>query len=199
MRNRFYIGEVKYKGEVFPEEQTAILDRTLFDSVQTKLDQQRTNHTKARQQSDSLMMGRIFDERGNRMTPTYAVKKGVRYRYYISAALIQGQSDKTAKLNRVPAAEIEKLIISAVRKHFGEKPHNVIGAEGPTSLNDKELISTHIARVDVKRDHLAIQLAIIPDSRAGRRTGKARWITKPTMTKVSQATTAGMVMPTQTS
>jgi site-specific DNA recombinase len=110
LRNRFYIGEVKYKGEVFPGEQTAILDRTLFDSVQTKLDQQRTNHTKARQQSDSLMMGRIFDERGNRMTPTYAVKKGVRYRYYISAALIQGQSDKTAKLNRVPAAEIEKLI-----------------------------------------------------------------------------------------
>jgi hypothetical protein len=91
LRNRFYIGEVKYKGEVFPGEQTAILDRTLFDSVQTKLDQQRTNHTKARQQSDSLMMGRIFDERGNRMTPTYAVKKGVRYRYYISAALIQGR------------------------------------------------------------------------------------------------------------
>jgi site-specific DNA recombinase len=167
LRNRFYIGEVKYKGEVFPGEQTAILDRTLFDSVQTKLDQQRTNHTKARQQSDSLMMGRIFDERGNRMTPTYAVKKGVRYRYYISAALIQGQSDKTAKLNRVPAAEIEKLIISAVRKHFGEKPHNVIGAEGPTSLNDKELISTHIARVDVKRDHLAIQLAIMPEQQSG--------------------------------
>jgi len=167
LRNRFYIGEVKYKGEVFPGEQTAILDRTLFDSVQTKLDQQRTNHTKARQQSDSLMMGRIFDERGNRMTPTYAVKKGVRYRYYISAALIQGQSDKAAKLNRVPAAEIEKLIISAVRKHFREKPHNVIGAERPTSLNDKELISTHIARVDVKRDHLAIQLAVKSELQSG--------------------------------
>ena len=52
-------------------------------------------------------MGRIFDERGNRMTPTYAVKKGVRYRYYISAALIQGHADQAAKLNRVPAAEIE--------------------------------------------------------------------------------------------
>ena len=36
------------------------------------------------------------------MTPTYAVKKGVRYRYYISAALIQGQSDKAANLDRVP-------------------------------------------------------------------------------------------------
>ena len=130
LRNRFYIGEVRYKGEVFPGEQTAILDRTLFDAVQTKLDQQRTNHTKARQQSDSLLMGRIFDDRGNRMTPTYAVKKGVRYRYYISAALIQGQSDKAAKLNRVPAVEIEKLIIGAVRKHLGTKTSQRNGSRG---------------------------------------------------------------------
>ena len=83
----------------------------------------------------------------------------VRYRYYISAALIQGQPDKAAKLNRVPAAEIEKLILSAVRKHLAGKPHNKVEAEGPDSLNDKELISAHVARVDVKRDHLAIQLS----------------------------------------
>jgi site-specific DNA recombinase len=159
LRNCFYIGEVRYKGEIFPSEQPVILDRALFDSVQSKLDRQQTNHAKARQQSQSLLMGRIFDERGNRMTPSYAVKNAVRYRYYISAVLIQGQPDKAAKLNRVPASEIEKLILSAVRKHLAGNPHNKTEAEGPDSLNDKELISTHIARVDLKRDHLAIQLA----------------------------------------
>jgi site-specific DNA recombinase len=152
LRNRFYMGEV------FPGEQSAILDRALFDAVQSKLDRQRTNHAKTRQQSQSLLMGRIFDERGNRMTPSYAVKNAVRYRYYISSSLIQGQPDKAAKLNRVPATEIEKLILSAVRKHLAGKPHTKVEAEGPDSLNDKELISTHIAHVDVKRDHLAIQL-----------------------------------------
>jgi site-specific DNA recombinase len=167
LRNRFYIGEVKYKGELFPGEQTAILDRALFDAVQTKLDQQRTNHAKARHQSDSLLMGRIFDDRGNRMTPTYAVKKGVRYRYYISAALIQGQSEEAAKLNRVPAVEIEKLIIGAVRKHLGETRHKEMRGDIPTSLSDKELISTYIARVDVKRDHLAIQLAVKSELQSG--------------------------------
>jgi hypothetical protein len=35
----------------------------------------------------------------------------VRYRYYISSVLIQGQADKAATLNRAPAAEIETLII----------------------------------------------------------------------------------------
>jgi hypothetical protein len=97
------------------------------------------------------------------MTPSYAVKNAVRYRYYISAALIQGQPDKAAKLNRVPATEIEKLILSAVRKHLAGNPHNKIEAEGSHLLNDEELISTHIARVDVKRDHLAIQLSAKPE------------------------------------
>ena len=111
LRNCFYIGEVKYKDEVFQGAQAAILDRKLFEAVQTKLDQQRSNHA-ARHASDSLLMGRIYDSRGDRMTPTHATKAGVRYRYYISTALIQGQKNKAATLSRVPAAEIEQLVVA---------------------------------------------------------------------------------------
>jgi site-specific DNA recombinase len=57
LRNRFYIGEVRYKGEVFSGEQPAILDRALFEAVQTKLDRQRTNYARVRQQSQSLLSG----------------------------------------------------------------------------------------------------------------------------------------------
>ena len=59
----------------------------------------------------------------------------------------------------MPAIEIEKLILSAVRQHLAAKPHNKVEVDGPDSLNDKELISAYVARVDVKRDHLAIQLS----------------------------------------
>jgi site-specific DNA recombinase len=166
LRNRFYIGEVRYKGEVFPGEQPAILDRALFDAVQSKLDRQRTNHAKAQQKSQSLLTGRIFDARANRMTPSHAVKNGVRYRYYISSALIQGQPDKAATLNRVPAAEIETLFISALRKHLAEQSNNKAEVQRALSLNDKELISTHITRVDVKPDHLAVQLSVKTASEA---------------------------------
>src|SRR5262245_17771176 len=40
LRNRFYIGEVSFKGEVLPGEQPAIVDRELFEAVQAKLKEQ---------------------------------------------------------------------------------------------------------------------------------------------------------------
>ena len=67
LRNRFYIGEIVFRGEVFPGEQPAILDRDLFEAVQAKLDVQRNNHTAARAKSKSALIGRIYDDRGNRM------------------------------------------------------------------------------------------------------------------------------------
>jgi hypothetical protein len=42
LRNRFYIGEVPFKGEVLDGEQPRILDRDLFDAVQAKLSEQTT-------------------------------------------------------------------------------------------------------------------------------------------------------------
>ena len=158
LRNRFYVGEVQFKGETFPGEQPAILDRKLFDAVQARLEEQRTNHTAARNSTESPLMGRIYDERGNRMTPTYATKNGVRYRYYISASLVQGRTVPRQKLDRLPAAEIEKVVADTVRKHLGNAPERNGG--------DQELISSNVDRVDVKRGHLSIKLStpLVPDN-----------------------------------
>ena len=57
LRNRFYIGEVAFKGEVLPGEQPAIVDRQLFDAVQAKLTQQMNNHKIARMKSEALLAG----------------------------------------------------------------------------------------------------------------------------------------------
>lgn len=156
LRNRFYIGEVQFKGEVFPGEQPAILDRKLFDAVQARLEQQRNHHTAARNSTDSLLMGRIYDDRGSRMTPTYATKNGVRYRYYISSPLVQDGPGMPPKLNRLPAAEIEKLIAGAIRRHLGMARFD----EHQEAGDDKEVIASNVARVDVRPDHLAVQLSI---------------------------------------
>jgi site-specific DNA recombinase len=159
LRNRFYVGEVKYKGEVFPGEQPAILDRQLFDAVQATLEEQRNHHTAARSSTESLLMGRIYDERGNRMTPTYATKNGFRYRYYISTSLLQGDVSAAPKLNRIPATEVERLIAGAIRKHLGISAFNKQDASG----SDQEVIASNVARVDMKQGHLAVQLSIPQD------------------------------------
>src|SRR3954471_13025003 len=65
LRNRFYLGEVAFKGEVLSGEQPAILDRTLFDAVQVKLSEQNNNHQTLRISSIALLVGRLFDDRGN--------------------------------------------------------------------------------------------------------------------------------------
>ena len=58
----------------------------------------------------------LFDAAGNRMTPSYAVKQGARYRYYVSRPLITQDQRKSATVLRIPAGEIEQLVTSRVRQ-----------------------------------------------------------------------------------
>ena len=134
LRNRFYVGEVVFKGEVLAGEQPAIVDRTLFDAVQAKLTEQLNNQTTTRAKSEALLVGRIFDDRGNRMSPSHARKRGIKYRYYLSSVLLEGRPDHSGSVRRVPAVEIEALVIRSVREHL--KP------AGPT--DERELITTHV-------------------------------------------------------
>jgi site-specific DNA recombinase len=149
LRNRFYVGEVEFKGEVLGGEQPAILDRDLFAAVQAKLDEQANNHKATRTNSEGLLTGRIFDDRGNRMSPSHARKGGIKYRYYLSSALLQGAAERAGSVRRVPAAEIEPLVISAAREHL----------KLAEEIDDRSLINTHVARIEVRPEELVIQLA----------------------------------------
>src|SRR3954467_1792181 len=140
LRNRFYIGEVAFKGEVLPGEQPAIVDRKLFDAVQARLNEQLNSHKVSRSKSEALLVGRIFDDRGNRMTPSHARKNGTKYRYYISSKLVQGQGEQAGTVNRIPAADVEALVIKAVRSHIGEA----------NDLDDRKLINERVIRVEVR-------------------------------------------------
>src|SRR2546423_6176962 len=123
LRNRFYIGEVKYKDEILPGEQPAIMDRALFDAVQQKLTDQWTTRSTVRNASDHLLTGLLFDDAGHRMVPTHATKAGVRYRYYVSTPFLHGEA-KTASagsVSRVPAADIEDVIVKSLREHLAAR------------------------------------------------------------------------------
>src|SRR5262245_52412585 len=102
LRNRFYIGEVAFGGEILKGEQIAIVDRKLFDAVQARLDAQISGNKAARTHSEALLAGRVFDDRGNRMTPSHARKRGIKYRYYLSSVLLQGQPERAGSISGCP-------------------------------------------------------------------------------------------------
>ena len=61
LKNRFYIGEVVYRGEVHRGEHEPILERPLFEAVQGKLAAQAVARRCRLQGSPALLTGRLFD------------------------------------------------------------------------------------------------------------------------------------------
>ena len=89
LKNRFYIGEVVYRSATHRGEHEPILERELFEAVQAKLVANIVTRQVRLKGSPANLTGRIFDDRGNRMSPSYSNKLGVRYRYYVSHAILQ--------------------------------------------------------------------------------------------------------------
>ena len=82
-----YLGEINHRDKSYPGKHAPIIDPRLFEAVQTKLTENRQGRGLRRQSSNALLMGKLFDDQDNPMTPSYAIKKGVRYRYYVSCVL----------------------------------------------------------------------------------------------------------------
>jgi site-specific DNA recombinase len=155
LRNRFYTGEVRYKGEILPGEQPPIMDRDLFDSVQQKLTDQWTTKTSVRNAGDHLLTGLLFDDAGHRMAPTHATKASIRYRYYVSLPCLHGEA-KTAKVGsvtRVPAADIEEVVVKSLNEHLRSESGTPASA-----ITGHSAIAEVIDRIDVYRDRLEVRL-----------------------------------------
>jgi site-specific DNA recombinase len=117
LRNHTYRGEIVHNGQSHPGEHPPIIEQALWDAVQMRLagnTAERNSATRTHQLS--LLAGMLFDAAGNRMTPSYAVKKGTRHRYYVSRSLITQDQRKSSTALRIPAGEIEHLVASRVRQ-----------------------------------------------------------------------------------
>ena len=97
------------------------------------------------------------------MTPTHTRKGATKYRYYVSWALVQGQSEQAGSISRIPAPEIEALVTKSVRDQLG------LSAD----LDDKALVQNHVTRVDLRPDRLVIELAEMKGAKAKRRPARS--------------------------
>jgi site-specific DNA recombinase len=159
LANRIYIGEISHKENAYPGEHKAIIDRELWESVRAKLAE---NHRARRHRTDSsepsLLSGLIFDQDGSRYTPSHAVKKGRRYRYYVSQKIIHGRSPAAAP-RRIPARELEQVVLTELGSFFGSADR-VIAILGQTG----EDLDTTRALVDAAQQFAK---ALTGDSTSG--------------------------------
>ena len=115
-------------------------------------------------------MGRIFDDRGNRMSPSHTRKGRITYRYYISTPLLQGQPERAGTTRRVPAAEVEKIVADALRRD--------INATQKTQSNER-LLNDHVSRVEVHPAKLVIEVKAPKASEASNYKPKRRVLQIP--------------------
>ncbi len=163
LRNRFFIGEVVYRGAIHPGEQEAIVDRDLFEAVQARLSASANMRQLKLKASPSVLVGRIYDDRSNRMTPTHTNKQGAHYRYYVSHAILQKRVDEAGSVPRVPAHDIETKVLNALRDHLGEGSNGA----GRTPMDDRALIEQLVDRITIKLQAIEIHLKCESEPQVG--------------------------------
>jgi site-specific DNA recombinase len=117
-------------------------------------------------------MGKLLDDRGNAMSPSYSSKNGVRYRFYVSSALLRGRKREAGSIGRVSAQAIERAVLAALKAR----------SEHPEATEDHIGLVDAVRRVVVHRDHILI--GITPADGQDDRDGseleiKVPWQAKP--------------------
>src|SRR5215211_5623646 len=107
--------------------------------------------------SSTRLIGGIYDDGGNRMSPTHANKRGARYRYYVSHGLLQNRPQEAGSVSRVPAPEVESIVVQALREHLNGGG----AAQQPPDPGDRELVERHVERIVIKSHAIHVFLRLL--------------------------------------
>ncbi|MGN6464802.1 MAG: recombinase family protein, partial [Rhizobiaceae bacterium] len=121
LSNPIYAGRIRHGSAIYAGEHQPIIDNGTFKAVQMLLAEQAPRSRGVPVQRDiHLLNGRLFDERGDRLSPIHATKAGKRYRYYVSNRLKKAGSERRDGW-RLPAAEIEATVLQQLTTLLADK------------------------------------------------------------------------------
>jgi hypothetical protein len=121
LSNPIYVGRIRHKHLVHDGLHPAIVSSRLWDEVQAMLaNQARRDRGQVNAAQPSPFAGKLFDETGDRLTPSHSNKKGIRYRYYVSYRLVRQSGVLDPSGWRLPARPLEQAIAAILGEAFGE-------------------------------------------------------------------------------
>jgi DNA invertase Pin-like site-specific DNA recombinase len=199
LSNPIYTGRLRHKGQVHDGLHSAVVEPEIWDQTQAKLvEQTRSRSQVLGEDKHSFLAGKLFDDRGNRMSPCHAARGSRRWRYYVSQAQLKGRKSDLGSVARVPAAEIERQVMDAVKANLAERASSMDGrgvrsgvgqptttneslharrtrsSQIPCPVNDKDARDA-IERVTISQTQIQIALA----DAAIRAEGQDRNLTQP--------------------
>lgn len=149
LSNPVYLGLMSHKGDLHSGQHPPLIEKSLWDAVQAKLEAQRQG-TKSQTQATnpSLLSGMLFDETGRRLIPSHSRKGNKRYRYYVTPADVPGDPV------RLPANEIEQLVIKAVMDWAldAKQVVNAVGWSDAKAAEEAISVGQKLAQVLAKTD-----------------------------------------------
>ena len=150
LRNPIYFGRVSHKGQIFEGRQAAIVDLDVWERAQKLLAARNASREKRNiVPGGRPLAGRLFDDRGNAMSPSYTNhRSGRRYAYYISQALLQNEKERAGSVPRVRAEEIERVVLRALAASPERRWHELL---------------PRLGRVVVYRDRIEVLKAAVAE------------------------------------
>jgi len=161
LRNPVYIGKIRHGHTLYDGEHMSIIDLKLWNAVQAMSDASSALRTKPgnKKINDAPLRDLVFDDRGNRMVPSYVKKKNrIAYRYYVSTPLIRGQKEKAGTIARINAAYLDRLVANALNGDDGEASEK--------AAKRSDLLASKIHRIALFKDEVVIELKPVGDEPA---------------------------------
>ena len=153
LSHRAYIGEAVHKGDSYPGEHDAIIDRETWDRVHTILQESpRKRAARTRADTPALLKGLVYGPDGAAFSPTHTRKGGRLYRYYVSQAVLKHGAG-ACPIGRVPAGEIEAAVIEQWRAVF-RQPEIVAGTWKAARVQDGEITEADARAALIRLDPL---------------------------------------------
>ncbi len=148
LTSRVYLGEICHFDKSYPGQHNAIIPTELWNAVNQKIETNRQAHasraenSRPQASSISFLDQLLFDQSGERLVPSHSSKNTTRYRYYLSASLVNGPRSHSPNGQRLPAADLEGVVLTQTLSWLSNS-HQIIEALDPGPENISKVL--HLA------------------------------------------------------